>query len=130
MRALGLSLLMMSVGMVGCGPDLQSACEEQVQCKGGNDKDIEACVAVGEVAEDLLDELECGDEYDAYFDCTQAYMKCTSSPTGRPCMAASDCDANQACTNGECVAPLYSLDDDGRDKCKVEIAAYNSCVQF
>jgi hypothetical protein len=130
MRALGLGLLVVSVGMVGCGPDIRSECEKQVECGGGNDKDIEACVAVYDVFEDFLDDLGCGDEYDAYFTCIIPLSQCKSNPTGQMCTTVADCDDNQACTNGGCVRSSYTIDADDREMCDAEVAAYSSCVNF
>jgi len=130
MRALLWGLLLISVGIVGCAPDIRTECEEQVQCRGGNDKDVEACVAVGDVVYDFLDDIGCDDEYDAYFECSAPLTTCRSMPTGQACMTSADCGNDRTCTNGECVAKSYGIDADDQDKCKAEKAAYGNCLNF
>ena len=130
MRALLRGLLLISVGIVGCAPDLRTQCEGSVQCRGGNDADIEACVAVGDVVYDFLDDIGCDDEYDAYFACSEPLFSCRSLPTGQPCTAASDCPNDLACTNGECVAKNWGIDSNDQDKCMAEKAAYGNCLNF
>src|SRR5690349_11129451 len=110
MRALGWGLLLICFGIIGCGPDIRAECEEQVQCAGGNDKDIDACVAVQEVLEDYLAELECDDEYDAYITCSAPYTKCKKTPTGEMCMTDADCSSDDACSAGQCVSSSFGMD--------------------
>lgn len=130
MRALGLGLLGICMGLVGCGPDHRAQCEAQIQCGGGNDKDIDACTAVLDEYREFYGEIGCGDEYDAYFSCTQELAACRSMPTGQSCMTSADCSNDRSCSNGECVSKSYSIDPDKADQCDVEANAYASCVQF
>jgi len=130
MRALGLGLLLISMGIVGCGPDIRTECEERVQCRGGNDLDIEACVDASDVVYDFVVDLECDDEYDAYFACIQPLTNCRTMPTGQTCMASTDCSDDDTCTDGQCVTASYSVAPEDRDKCDKEFAAYSSCFNF
>ncbi len=127
MRALGLGLLFVSMTLIGCGPDLRAECEAEVKCKGGNDADIDACVAVGEVFVDYLADIGCDDEFDAQFECTSPLKSCQSSPTGDPCMTGADCRSDEVCSNNECVEKSYTIDAADRDKCEAEAAAYSRC---
>lgn len=129
MRALGL-MLFMGVVIVGCGPDIRAQCEAEVQCKSGNDKDIEACVAVKDELQDFLADIGCDDEYEALFECTEPLQQCNSVPTGDTCMTDEDCSADDDCSGGECVRRSYSIEAEDQDKCEAETAAYNSCTDL
>lgn len=130
MRALEWGLLVICVGIVGCGPDIRGQCESQVQCAGGNELDIEACVEVTEVVYDFYVDLGCGDEYDVYIECAEPYLKCRTNPTGQPCATDMPCPGDLTCSNGECVSKSWGIDDEDRDKCEVEAAAYGRCANF
>lgn len=130
MRAFGLGILLVCVSAIGCAPDFRTQCEAQVQCRGGNDADIEACVAVSEVGYDFAEDIECADEFDAYFECQQPLLKCRSSNTGQMCPMGTECSKDESCSNGQCTRSSYTIDSADADKCKVEAAAYGQCANF
>lgn len=130
MRALGLGLLVLSCGVVGCGPDIDSYCEKEVQCLGGNDKDIDACVAIYDVSGDFYSDLGCSDEFDAYFECITPLAQCNENPTGKSCTTNDDCNNNQKCSMSVCVSVSFDVESADRDKCQKEAAAFTSCGQF
>ena len=130
MRALGFGLLLVCMTTLGCAPDIRAECEAQVKCGGGNDKDIEACVAVNEELLDFLADIGCDDEYDLQFECTSPLKSCQSSPTGDNCMTDADCRDDEVCSGNECIQKSYSVDAADQDKCEAESAAYRSCVNL
>jgi len=130
MRALGLGLLGICMGLVGCGADHRARCEAEKQCRGGNDKDIDACVAFLDEYREYYDDIGCSDEYDAYFACSDELAECRTMSTGESCMIAADCGGDRQCKDGVCINADYGIDPSKIDQCEVEAAAYAACVQF
>ena len=132
MRVVMLGVLLSGFSVLGCGPDIQKTCEEQIKCQGGNDRDVDACVAVSEVAIDLYDDIGCGDEYDDYMACIEPLAECKSTQTGQTCANDSDCGGggDQTCSNGNCVASYYGVSAEDEDKCETESLAYAKCAKF
>jgi hypothetical protein len=130
MRALLLGAFLGSFGLIGCGPDIRGTCEAQTSCKSGNELDTEACVASSEVLVDLIQDIGCGDEYDAYTACFEPLAQCRSIPTGQMCANDDECGGNRTCSNGECASASYGLSPEDEDKCETETRAYTSCANF
>jgi hypothetical protein len=130
MRALLLGALLGSFGLIGCGPSVRAICEEQTNCRDGNDKDIDACVASSEVYLDLIQDIGCGDEYDTYIECFEPLAKCNSMPTGQMCANDDECGGNRTCSNGECVSASYGLAPEDQEKCDTELLAYARCANL
>lgn len=125
MRLCWMGIVISVVGMAGCGPDIRGQCEAEIACEGGNDLDIEACVAGADVDLDYYDDIGCGDEYDTYATCIEPYMKCNDTTLGT-CMMDADCGGAR-CTNGMCVISSYGIDPDKQDSCEAERNAFGNC---
>jgi hypothetical protein len=71
---------------LGCGgPDFQAICEELEECAEGNEKDVEACVIGFEASADAADEIGCGDEFDAYYECVGEEISCDFNEENDAC---------------------------------------------
>ncbi len=128
MKMIPLGWCLAALALAGCGgPDLQAMCEEAENCVGGNDADIDACVAESELYVDLLDDIGCSDEYSEYFDCIEAASTCHDQQLGGNCMSTSDCGGVDGvrCQNGSCVLKSYGPSDS--DACDVEQRTLNRC---
>jgi hypothetical protein len=76
-RPLLAALAVAALASLGCGgPDFQAICEELEDCAEGNEKDVEACVIGFEASADAADEIGCGDEFDAYYECLGGEISC------------------------------------------------------
>jgi hypothetical protein len=126
MRLLLMGLMVGCFGVAGCGPNIRAMCEAEIACEGGNDLDIDACVAVEEVDADYLDEIGCSAEYNAYFACIEPYLKCNEQPTGGNCTMNGECPGGR-CSGGQCVFAVYGPDPDDVDACEAEANAYGRC---
>ncbi|HRI67826.1 MAG TPA: hypothetical protein PK156_26495 [Polyangium sp.] len=126
MRLCWMGIVIACVGVSGCGPDIQASCEAEIKCEGGNDLDIEACVASEEIDEDYYGDIGCADEYDAYFTCIEPLLKCNTTDTGQPCMTDADCFQG-TCSGGNCRLSQFGVDPDKRDMCEAEENAFGSC---
>lgn len=51
-------------------------CEDQENCTGGNDMDIDACIEQTEEYEDEASAYDCGEEYDALWECAEGEAYC------------------------------------------------------
>lgn len=51
-------------------------CEQEIQCIGGNDADIDACVAQIEGEEDVASAYDCTDPWDKYIECVADKIDC------------------------------------------------------
>jgi hypothetical protein len=74
-------------------------CAQMMDCEGGNDLDVEACVAEAEESEEHASLWDCDEWFDAYFECAEA---------------ESDCDNDR-----------YGVHD---DSCEDEEQDYGSCM--
>ncbi|MDI1436742.1 MULTISPECIES: hypothetical protein [Polyangium] len=124
-------LLFAGLGLVlvlgtGCGPDIAGTCEAQEACFGGNDADIDACIASYEGARDTAHGIGCGDEFDTLAACTEPLLQCTSNPSGGTCTQSSDCGGNAICnSDGECEVKAFAISD--ADACEAERNALSRC---
>ncbi len=69
----GLALVLTSMGCSGLHSDI---CEQTIQCEGGNDADIDACVAQLDGEEDVAAAYDCGDPWDKYIECVGDKIDC------------------------------------------------------
>jgi hypothetical protein len=105
----------------GCGPSIQTLCEDQEKCLGGNDADIDACVAAYDGTRDGAYDIGCGDEYDALINCVMPQYSCND---GAACATSDECKGS-ACVKGMC--HQYGLDNTNADACQTEVNAYSRC---
>jgi len=120
-------LAALALGTAGCGPDIQGLCEATEDCRGGNDADIDACVAATQYEVEAADIEGCTEEYELLFVCVLDQAKCNSNDTGFPCSDNGDCrEAGfTSCSNGTCRNKTYGLED--ADDCEAEANAYGRC---
>jgi len=111
----------------GCGPDLASVCEQQEACLGGNEADVDACIAAAEGQYDADGDIGCADEFDVLFECINPKLQCLSQGTGQQCMADADCNGTAVCSNSECTVKAYGVEASAQDDCEAEQAAYTRC---
>ena len=119
----------LAAAVVGCGgPDHEAYCEEQRDCIGGNDKDLEACIVSMDYMEDVADEQGCADEYEARFECREAETKCDSQDTGVFCQSNADCNAigGGSCSDQTCKIKGLVLADP--EACQPEERAFQQCA--
>lgn len=119
--SLFLGLLACAMFAPGCGPDIQAMCEDQENCLGGNDADIDACVVSYDGTRDNAYDIGCGEEYDLLLECLMPKLDCTA---GGACANNGDCNGS-ACINGECKS--YEIDNSNGNVCEVEVNAYSRC---
>jgi hypothetical protein len=105
----------------GCGPAIQELCEEQESCLGGNDADIDACVASYDGARDNAYDIGCGDEYDLLINCISPQYECFD---GMTCSSNDECGGS-ACVRDSCKS--YGVDSTNADACEAEVNAYSRC---
>ncbi|MDC3961845.1 hypothetical protein [Polyangium jinanense] len=126
------SLLFAGLGLVvvlatGCGSDVEGLCEAQEACIGGNDADIDACIASYEGQRDTAYGIGCGEEFDTLVHCTKPLLSCSIQPTGEPCNSNADCSGDDLCSNGQCMGESYGIPASQVDTCAVEQTAYSRC---
>lgn len=127
MRLGWMGIMISALGIVGCGPDYQAICEAEAACEGGNELDIDACVATSKIEADYIDDIGCSDEYDAYFACVESFLQCREEQTGQTCMADAECGLG-TCSGGQCVYKSYGPEPPDDDTCKAEIVAFGHCT--
>jgi hypothetical protein len=120
-------LALAAFGAVGCGPDIAGICEQQEACIGGNEADIDACIASAEGQRDAAVDIGCGSEFDVFVECNASLLECSSQSTGQQCASSSDCGGPAVCSAGQCTVKAYGVPDADRDKCEVEGSAYSRC---
>ena len=75
-------LLSTALSLVGCSSRFDRLCAEAVDCEGGRDRDIDACVAAAEGDEDVAAAHDCSAEFDDYFDCVERRAFCDTRSAG------------------------------------------------
>lgn len=126
-----LSLLVgtLAFGLAGCGgPDIEALCLATEDCVGGNDLDIEACVATYGYQQEVADIEGCTEEFDLFFECAEVTADCQTDESMIACAEKSDCTAvgYTSCSDGMCRRKFYGFED--ADDCEVELAGYTACV--
>ncbi len=81
--ALGLTL-------TACGTSYNDLCASAIQCEGGNDADVSACVAVAHGAEDEAAAYDCSDAYFKHLDCVEKTSTCSKTHFDENCNAERD----------------------------------------
>ena len=88
-RTLPVVLAVASLALAGCGSKFKTYCENKSQCSGGNDKDINACVAEAEGGKDVASAYDCSDPFNKVVDCYDSTGHCKSG------VYTVDCDSEQ-----------------------------------
>jgi len=89
--ALGLTLL------TACGSSYGDRCDTAVQCSGGNDKDVDACIAALNGAQDVAAAYDCQDAYFKHSDCVDRSGTCNDKRFETSCK--DEADALNKCEN-------------------------------
>ncbi|MFO0757600.1 MAG: hypothetical protein U0359_13980 [Byssovorax sp.] len=93
---LSIGLLAASALLAGCGNVISSSCNESIQCEGGNDMDIDACIASSEGAQNVAAAYGCSEAFDKLLDCIDTTSKCSkghySSDCGDEAEAVASCE--------------------------------------
>lgn len=63
-----------------------------MDCVGGNDKDIDACIEATRGEEDTASAYGCSDEFDDAFDCAEENASCRNGSFSK----GDDCDAKES----------------------------------
>ncbi|MDC0744911.1 hypothetical protein [Polyangium mundeleinium] len=126
------NLLFAGLGLVvvfatGCGPDIAGTCEAQEACLGGNEADIDACIASYEGVRDTAYGIGCGDEFDTFVTCSEPLLECSSQSTGEMCMSNGDCNGGAVCSNGQCMTKAFGVPLTNTDTCEAERNTYSRC---
>ena len=126
----GTAALSLCLTLGGCGPDVEGYCQERADCVGGNDKDVDACVAYVDTGEELADTRGCGPEYSDYVDCVVEASSCDDQEVGVPCTTDADCEpfsqlGNASCSGGQCEIKEYTLKNS--DACDAAARVFNAC---
>lgn len=77
-RTLGLAMRVLLACTLG-GCTYQNMCADEMQCRDGNDADVDACVIEYERHEDLADLYGCSDLWNRYVDCHIEQAHCENS---------------------------------------------------
>jgi hypothetical protein len=97
--AVRLGLAGVVCGLVACNP-YGDLCKAQMDCEGGNDKDVDACVANWNATSDAASLWDCDEWFDAYVDCVEQSSYCENRNYG---VHDHSCDAEEedlgACGN-------------------------------
>lgn len=96
-RTLGSAALFGALAITGCSP-YGALCADKMDCEGGNDADVDACVIQSEAAEDVAYNYDCGDDWDEYVACLEDRSRCSNNVFG----PGDDC-ANEFKRANECV---------------------------
>jgi hypothetical protein len=91
------NVLIAALGLTftACGNTYGDLCASSVQCEGGNDNDVNACIAVLNGSEEEAAAYGCSDAYSKRLDCVEKTSNCSKTHFDNNCNAESD--ALQAC---------------------------------
>jgi hypothetical protein len=90
-----IALVLASIALAGCASKWRTYCEEKAQCSGGNDKDIDACVAEHDAERDVAAAYDCADPYDKYQECKEKTGHCKERSYTSDC--GTEDDAVESC---------------------------------
>ena len=123
---------MLALLLAGCGPNYDNICQEMVDCAGGNEQDVDACIRQAEQQGEIADIEGCDSEWADFVACYEESASCQSENTGIACSNNGDCtsisDEMTCGATGECVVKRYGLKDD--KDCEVETRAYGRCNEY
>ena len=60
----------------GCGSQAANICLAQADCEGGNDADVDACIALQDGASHYAAAYDCGEAYAKLIDCDETTSVC------------------------------------------------------
>jgi hypothetical protein len=90
----GIFVAVMALCLANCTGKYHDYCQSKIDCEGGNDKDVDACIDGLRGAENAADEYDCGDPYDDYWDCSDGKGVCDTNPGGNKRFSVKD----ESCT--------------------------------
>jgi hypothetical protein len=67
--------------LAACDP-YGTYCQEYMDCVGGNEKDVEACIVEAEASADDASLWDCDEYFDEYFECLEAEADCDNDVYG------------------------------------------------
>jgi hypothetical protein len=100
--ALVVTILLAAAG-VGCS-SYGDICDQTIQCIGGNDEDIDACVQQYEGNEDVASAYDCSDPFDKYIECVNDKIDCDDGKLDFDC-------GDEAESLQECISAASDIDD-------------------
>ncbi len=62
----------------GCGSQATDICLAEADCVGGNDADVDACIAVQDGASNYAAAYDCGEAYAKLIDCIETTSVCNT----------------------------------------------------
>ena len=74
-RTLALAALALAGTVLGCAP-YGALCADEMDCREGNDADIDACIVQYETQEEISGIYGCDDLWDQYLDCASQEFRC------------------------------------------------------
>ena len=83
--SVGLVLAVAAMAVPGCGSSLSDQCQQQIQCEGGNDADVDACIGVADGAEEVAAAYSCDDAYSKVVDCYTSTGHCKQGHWSTDC---------------------------------------------
>ncbi len=98
-------LAALAVTLHACNP-YGDYCQEAMDCEGGNEADIDACVVDIEEAEEHASLWDCDEWFDAAFECAEVESECENDRYGVP------------------------TDSDGHSRCEDEQEDYQACAGY
>jgi len=83
MTKIGGSLMVVVVAVAGslsagCGSGYSQYCQDQMDCRNGNDRDVEACEIDASKDEDVASLEGCDDQWAQLVDCRESDGRCTT----------------------------------------------------
>lgn len=76
---LKLGALLVASAAVGCGGSYSALCEDEMDCRGGNDADIDACIVRYEHDEERAVIDGCEEEWDDWIVCLEEEAQCNDA---------------------------------------------------
>ncbi len=64
---------------MACGASIDLICQDQGECLGWNDAQIEQCQSEGAALQDLADAADCNDENEEWADCVLDNSRCENN---------------------------------------------------
>lgn len=83
--------------LAGCG--YGDICEAWMGCRGGNEADIEACVAYMDSRDERSANTDCDERWDALIECVEENLGCQGEAMAAESACAAQAERWNACTN-------------------------------